>query len=103
MARERLTQLSQHLQPLHPAAGPYTVRDSPLGTARPVRIVVIGAGASGINVMRTLRLQLPAGSWTAVAYEKNPRVGGTWFENRYPGCRYVLPTVHIPFYEVFVF
>ncbi|KAB2569403.1 putative sterigmatocystin biosynthesis monooxygenase stcW [Lasiodiplodia theobromae] len=97
MAQARLIQLSQHLQPPHPAGGPYTVNDSPLGTPRPVRIVVIGAGASGINVLRTLRLQLPARSWTAVAYEKNPRVGGTWFENRYPGCRCDIPAHNYQF------
>lgn len=72
----------------HPAS--YTVREQPLGTPKPLRIVCIGAGVSGINLLRTLRLNLTA--YAAVVYEKNADVGGTWFENRYPGCRCDIPS-----------
>ncbi|VBB72603.1 Putative sterigmatocystin biosynthesis monooxygenase [Podospora comata] len=68
----------------------YTVREQPLGTARPIRIVGIGAGASGLNVIRTLRLNLT--NYEVVVYEKNIDVGGTWFENQYPGCRCDVPS-----------
>lgn len=27
-----------------------------------------------------------------VIYEKNPDIGGTWFENRYPGCACDVPS-----------
>jgi cation diffusion facilitator CzcD-associated flavoprotein CzcO len=68
----------------------YTVREKPLGTARHVRIVGIGAGASGLNMIRTLRLNL--NNYDVVVYEKNADVGGTWLENRYPGCRCDVPS-----------
>ncbi|KAL2022759.1 hypothetical protein VTK56DRAFT_4575 [Thermocarpiscus australiensis] len=68
----------------------YTVREQPLGTTRHIRIVVIGAGASGLNMIRTLRLNLT--DYELVVYEKNADVGGTWHENRYPGCRCDVPS-----------
>jgi 4-hydroxyacetophenone monooxygenase len=51
--------------------------------ARKLKVLVIGAGMSGI--LTGVRL-----SQAGVAFEivdKNPEVGGTWFENTYPGCR----------------
>lgn len=68
----------------------YPVREQPLGTPKPLRIVCIGAGVSGINLLRTMRLNLA--DYEAVVYEKNDDVGGTWFENRYPGCRCDIPS-----------
>lgn len=46
-------------------------------------VVVIGAGMSGL--LAAIRLGRAGIPYTVV--EKNPRVGGTWHENRYPGCR----------------
>lgn len=68
----------------------YTVREEPLGSTRHVRIVTIGAGASGLNMIRTLRNYL--NNFDHVVYEKNPEVGGTWFENNYPGCKCDIPS-----------
>lgn len=68
----------------------YRVRDQPLGLAGQIRIVGIGAGLSGLNMIRTLRLNLT--NYDFVIYEKNSEVGGTWFENRYPGCRCDVPS-----------
>jgi len=68
----------------------YTVREQPLGTTRHIRIVGVGAGASGLNLLRTLRLNLT--NYEAVVYDKNADVGGTWLENRYPGCRCDVPS-----------
>jgi len=48
-----------------------------------MHVVVIGAGMSGI--LAAARLAQAGIPYTVV--EKNPDVGGTWFENRYPGCR----------------
>ena len=73
-----------------PSVSPYTIRDAPLGTSRHVRIVGIGAGASGINLVRTLRLNLV--DYEVVIYERNADVGGTWFEQQYPGCRCDVPS-----------
>lgn len=45
-------------------------------------VLIIGAGASGLCLgVKLDRLGIP---YTII--EKNPEVGGTWFENRYPGC-----------------
>ena len=46
-------------------------------------VVVIGAGMSGI--LAGIRLGRAGIPYTII--EKNPATGGTWFENRYPGCR----------------
>jgi len=77
------------VKPLQPDAA-YTVQEKPLGSTRHIRIVGIGAGASGLNLLRTLRLNLT--DYEVTIYEKNADVGGTWFENRYPGCRCDVPS-----------
>jgi 4-hydroxyacetophenone monooxygenase len=46
-------------------------------------VAVIGAGMSGLLVAHRLaQAEVPF-----VVFEKNRDVGGTWFENSYPGCR----------------
>ncbi|KAI1773983.1 FAD/NAD(P)-binding domain-containing protein [Hypoxylon cercidicola] len=77
------------------AKAPYTIREEPLGTRKHVRIVGIGAGASGMNLIRTLRKNMV--NYEHVVYEKNEKVGGTWFENRYPGCRCDIPSHNYQF------
>jgi 4-hydroxyacetophenone monooxygenase len=51
--------------------------------AAKMKVVIIGAGLSGI--LSAIRLQQAGVPFEIV--EKNPDVGGTWFENAYPGCR----------------
>jgi 4-hydroxyacetophenone monooxygenase len=46
-------------------------------------VVVIGGGMSGL--LAAIRLKEAGIPCTVI--EKNPSVGGTWFENTYPGCR----------------
>lgn len=46
-------------------------------------VVVIGCGQSGL--LAGIRLREAGIPFTII--EKNPDVGGTWFENSYPGCR----------------
>jgi len=38
---------------------------------------------SGVQFVHDATTRLPG--VTVVAYDKNPDVGGTWYENRYPG------------------
>ncbi|MEK7863875.1 MAG: NAD(P)/FAD-dependent oxidoreductase, partial [Chloroflexota bacterium] len=46
------------------------------------QVLVVGAGLSGLALGYKLgKLGVP---YTIV--ERNPEVGGTWYENRYPGC-----------------
>ncbi len=54
---------------------------------RSVKVAVIGAGMSGIVTAQRLR---QAGCSVHI-YEKNADVGGTWWENSYPGCRVDVP------------
>lgn len=58
----------------------YTVLEEPLGTARLLRVITIGAGAGGLNLARNMELQMT--NVDHIIYEKNPEVGGTWYENK---------------------
>ncbi|OJJ43910.1 hypothetical protein ASPZODRAFT_2113943 [Penicilliopsis zonata CBS 506.65] len=58
---------------------------TPMGAhQRALRIVVIGAGISGILASIRFRQRVP--NVSVCVYEKNSGVGGTWFKNKYPGC-----------------
>ena len=46
--------------------------------------VIIGAGMSGMYQLHTLR----ARGLSVLAIEAGSEVGGTWYWNRYPGCRF---------------
>ena len=63
--------------------------DDPILQARAADfpVVVIGAGMGG--VLAGIRLAEAGIPYTII--EKNPGVGGTWYENRYPGCRVDVP------------
>lgn len=61
-----------------------TIEGRSIDEARPVRVVVIGAGISGIIACIRLVQRIP--NLDLCIYDKNPDIGGTWFENRYPGC-----------------
>ncbi|MGH7859546.1 MAG: NAD(P)-binding protein [Candidatus Binatia bacterium] len=51
------------------------------------RVLVIGAGMSGVLAA----IRLGQAGIPYVVIEKNSSVGGTWFENAYPGCRVDIP------------
>jgi 4-hydroxyacetophenone monooxygenase len=51
---------------------------------------VIGAGASGLCAA----IQLGQSGFPYQVLEKNDDIGGTWYENRYPGCAVDLPSHH---------
>jgi len=64
------------------------LKDTPVENLRPIKVRVIGAGYSGIYLgikipqrIRNVDLRI---------YEKNEGVGGTWWENRYPGNLFLL-------------
>lgn len=54
-------------------------------TPRSLRIVCIGAGFSGLIMAYKLKHERPLDYVDFTIYEKNPEVGGTWYENVYPG------------------
>ena len=53
-----------------------------LRSAPAVSVLVVGAGIFGLSM--AVQLKRLGIAFTVV--EKNTEVGGTWFENRYPGC-----------------
>lgn len=76
-----------------PTPDGYTVGCNLLGEPRaehqPFKVIVMGAGAAGIDflhhvtapdsIVANLNLEIKC-------FDKNADVGGTWLENRYPGC-----------------
>ena len=55
----------------------------PIYHERTMRVICIGAGASGLCF--AYKLQRSFEKFSLNIYEKNAGVGGTWFENTYPG------------------
>jgi cation diffusion facilitator CzcD-associated flavoprotein CzcO len=53
-----------------------------LGSRRPIKAIVIGFGMSGINLSYILGKQIKGSNITLQFYDRNPELGGTWFENR---------------------
>jgi len=68
----------------------FAERDAATVTAAPpgFHVLVIGAGVSGVLAA----LELGRAGIAHTVIEKNADVGGTWFENTYPGCRVDLPS-----------
>ncbi|RMZ72463.1 sterigmatocystin biosynthesis monooxygenase stcW [Pyrenophora seminiperda CCB06] len=56
---------------------------------RPIRVIVIGAGFSGI--LCGIRIPERIRNCELAIYDKNAGVGGTWLENRYPGAACDVP------------
>lgn len=55
----------------------------PVYDERRVRVLCIGAGASGL--LLAYKLQRSFENVDLVLYEKNDGIAGTWYENFYPG------------------
>ncbi|KAL3441401.1 FAD/NAD(P)-binding domain-containing protein [Aspergillus insuetus] len=70
--------------------GGYRVKELPLHTKRPLRMIIVGAGAAGLQIAYKAERELENVSFEI--YEKNDDVGGTWYENRYPGCTCDIPS-----------
>ncbi|KAL4807424.1 hypothetical protein BDV18DRAFT_168298 [Aspergillus unguis] len=62
-----------------------------LNTPRPMRMVMIGAGVSGIAATKIFQEHFKDQPMDLVLYEKNHDLCGTWLENRYPGCSCDVP------------
>src|ERR1700761_2023002 len=69
----------------------YNLSKQYFDTSRKVKIIVAGAGCSGLDLAHSVE----SGKLQNVElkiYEKNAGLGGTWFENRYPGCACDIPS-----------
>ncbi|KAJ5999337.1 hypothetical protein N7451_007147 [Penicillium sp. IBT 35674x] len=63
----------------------------PFDTPRKVKVILAGAGISGISFAHAVESgQLP--NVELQILEKNAGLGGTWLENRYPGCACDIPS-----------
>ena len=71
-----------------PSALPITtasiISNRSVDTVRPLKVICIGAGISGI--LAAINLPQAVRNLDLVIYDKNEELGGTWFENKYPGC-----------------
>lgn len=56
---------------------------------RSIRVAIIGAGFGGIAAAVKLAQRTSA---TYVVFEQSADVGGTWYDNRYPGCEVDIPS-----------
>lgn len=59
------------------------IQNRSIDEARPLKVIYIGAGVSGIIAAIEFLKAVP--SLELIIYEKNPDLGGTWYENRC-GC-----------------
>lgn len=69
---------------------PFRFQDQPVNKGREIRAIIIGAGVSGIGLYIRLLQYVPNIRITVL--EKNPSVGGTWYENKYPGVACDIPS-----------
>jgi hypothetical protein len=60
-----------------------------IGSPRPMKVIVIGAGFSGVYM--GIRIPQRLKNVELCIYEKNAGIGGTWWENSYPGCACDIP------------
>ena len=63
-------------------------RPRPLETATDLNVIIVGAGVSGLCMGKKLKEE--GAKFTIL--EKSPQLGGTWWENTYPGCGCDVPS-----------
>lgn len=63
-----------------PQSSGFVLRDTPVENLRSMKVIVIGAGYSGIYC--GIRIPERLRNVELVIYEKNKGIGGTWWENR---------------------
>jgi heterodisulfide reductase subunit A-like polyferredoxin len=81
-----------HSAQKHASSGAKTatpLKEAPVENRRRMRVVVIGAGFSGI--LMGIRIPEWLRNVDLTIYEKNAGLGGTWYENVYPGVACDIP------------
>jgi cation diffusion facilitator CzcD-associated flavoprotein CzcO len=67
----------------------YQILDQYHSAPRHLKIIHVGAGASGL--LTAYKASRMLSNFSLTCYEKNPEIGGTWYENKYPGCACDIP------------
>ncbi|KAH7136854.1 hypothetical protein B0J13DRAFT_587017 [Dactylonectria estremocensis] len=67
----------------------FEIEDHPIDDHPPIRVVVVGAGISGLIAGILLPAKVPG--LDLVIYERNDDIGGVWHSNIYPGVRCDVP------------
>ncbi|OCH86933.1 FAD/NAD-P-binding domain-containing protein [Obba rivulosa] len=73
-----------------PKSAEFKLGDFAIDEYRRMRIVVIGAGFSGITA--GIRFRQKMQNIDLIIYEKNVGIGGTWHSNKYPGLACDIPS-----------
>lgn len=73
----------------------YKIHEHPMGQKRRIKVIIMGAGASALNFFKMAEDEMT--DLDISCYEKNADVGGTWLENKYPGCACDIPSVNYQF------
>ncbi|KAI0093155.1 FAD/NAD-binding domain-containing protein [Irpex rosettiformis] len=95
-ATNGITNVSSHANGTHPAQNasdersPFVLGRFNIDDPRPMKIIIIGAGFSGICA--GIRFLQRMENVEVVIYDKNAGVGGTWYTNRYPGLACDIPS-----------
>ncbi|PYI36755.1 FAD/NAD(P)-binding domain-containing protein [Aspergillus indologenus CBS 114.80] len=88
-AKEALTQAVETTKADDLQRSAFEIEEHPIDQVRPIKVGVIGAGLAGITAGILFPAKVPGVDLRI--YEKNADVGGTWFENTYPGVRCDIP------------
>ncbi|KAL8919728.1 MAG: hypothetical protein Q9172_004841 [Xanthocarpia lactea] len=68
----------------------HTIRSQFHSEQKKIKIIHVGAGAAGL--ITAYKAQRMLKNYELTCYDKNPEVGGTWFENTYPGVGCDVPS-----------
>lgn len=58
----------------------YKIVEQPIGTRRPIRVICLGAGYSGLMMAIMFNEKMKHANAELVIYERNGDLGGTWLE-----------------------
>ncbi|PVH72315.1 FAD/NAD(P)-binding domain-containing protein [Cadophora sp. DSE1049] len=69
----------------------YQINETPIRHRRPLKVICMGAGYSGLMMGIIHDAKMKQKNIDLVIYERNEDLGGSWLENKYPGCQCDIP------------
>ncbi|KAJ3480196.1 hypothetical protein NLI96_g8512 [Meripilus lineatus] len=84
------TTVANESQKSESSAHPFRLGNFSVDEYKPLKVVVIGAGFSGIVAGIRFRQKIP--NLNLTIYDKNSGIGGTWYTNKYPGLACDIPS-----------